>query len=314
MAQKNIPSVLAYERSIQPSIGLMYSLVGTTETPLRVMEEKLRGVISDFKSGNNLEKNIGNPNLQTIDVARLATNSDTLIVKFNIVFLNQTKEPLIHNAKDNFAELLKEFSFEFKKINGYIELAKLYFRQIKNGSWLWRNLNIKQTLEINFFPSFDDEELINKISLALSGEIPFMLNIVAKLKIGENQEVYPSQEFSESKEFGADGREKSKVLAKLNDNQAYLHSQKIGNAIRTIDEWYNEYAIDRPIAVEPFGVNQALQKAFRKPTDKTDLYTYLSNLQVYIDELKKDILSNESKFIMACLIRGGVFGGPGKEK
>lgn len=47
---------------------------------------------------------------------------------------------------------------------------------------------------------------------------------------------------------------KSKVLYQI-DGIAALHSQKVGNALRTIDDWYpdaTELALG-PIAVEPYG-------------------------------------------------------------
>lgn len=46
-----------------------------------------------------------------------------------------------------------------------------------------------------------------------------------------------------------------------------MHSQKVGNAIRTIDTWYAE-EVAFPIAAEPYGAVTTLGTAFRQPKTK----------------------------------------------
>ena len=46
-----------------------------------------------------------------------------------------------------------------------------------------------------------------------------------------------------------------------------MHSQKIGNAIRTIDTWYPD--AEFPIAIEPYGAVTTMGRAFRQPKQKT---------------------------------------------
>lgn len=50
------------------------------------------------------------------------------------------------------------------------------------------------------------------------------------------KEVYPSEELVLDKGKG----ERSKILYHVNDVAA-MHSQKLGNALRTIDTWYPEF-------------------------------------------------------------------------
>ncbi|MEI4850471.1 type I-F CRISPR-associated protein Cas7f/Csy3, partial [Klebsiella pneumoniae] len=85
--------------------------------------------------------------------------------------------------------------------------------------------------------------------------------------IGMGQEVYPSEELVFNKDKG--NGEKSKVLYAV-DGIAAMHSQKLGNAIRTIDTWYPEFSDAHigPIAIEPFGAVTNLGKAFRSPKEK----------------------------------------------
>ena len=95
------------------------------------------------------------------------------------------------------------------------------------------------------------------------------------------------------------------------NNQAAIHSQKIGNALRTIDTWYPDYANETigPIAIDPYGAVTNLGTAFRKPKSKSDFFTLFDK---YVREEK---LENEEQehYVMAVLVRGGVFGQSDKE-
>lgn len=83
---------------------------------------------------------------------------------------------------------------------------------------------------------------------------------------------------------------------------AAMHSQKIGNALRTIDTWYPN--AEEPIAVEPYGSVTSKGVAFRKPMDKTDFYTLFDNWILKNNEPQIE----QKNYILAMLIRGGVFG------
>jgi CRISPR-associated protein Csy3 len=98
--------------------------------------------------------------------------------------------------------------------------------------------------------------------------------------------------------------EKKKVLFQL-DGCAAIHNVKIGNAIRTIDNWYDnpEY----PIAAEPFGSVTQIGHAFRK--SKNDLYTLLCD---WLND--KDISDGNKNYVVANLVRGGLFQGEGDKK
>ena len=90
-----------------------------------------------------------------------------------------------------------------------------------------------------------------------------------------------------------------------------MHSQKIGNAIRTIDTWYPNYEEVNigPIAVEPYGAVTNLGCAYRKPSDEVDFYTLFDKYAT------GGALENEEQehYVMAVLVRGGVFGQSSKE-
>ena len=90
-----------------------------------------------------------------------------------------------------------------------------------------------------------------------------------------------------------------------------MHSQKLGNALRTVDTWYPGAGEGElgPIAVEPYGSVTTQGHAYRQPRDKMDFYTLLDTWL-----LKDQVpVAEQQHFVMATLIRGGVFGDAGKD-
>lgn len=98
------------------------------------------------------------------------------------------------------------------------------------------------------------DQLAQMIANALCERMDYLLlEIEACALMGRGQEVYPSQELIMKKEKDDSG--KSKVLYQVDGNAA-MHSQKIGNALRTIDTCYikdKERQDVGPIAIEPYG-------------------------------------------------------------
>lgn len=133
----------------------------------------------------------------------------------------------------------------------------------------------------------------------LQGEDFTFVTVDAFVKLGQGQEVFPSQELILDKGKS----DKSKVLYDVSGIAA-MHSQKVGNALRTIDTWYPDAGEVGPIAVEPYGSVTSRGKAYRQPKDKMDFYTLLDN---WIIKNKEPEL-NQQHYIIATLVRGGVFG------
>ena len=200
-------------------------------------------------------------------------------------------------------------------------MATRYANNIANGRFLWRNrvgaeslcIKVKHGKEIwifnaydyslnEFSPSPDDSDhpfaqLLAVIQNGLQGDGFEYLEITAFAKLGLGQHVWPSQEMV----MGIPKGEKTKILFKLNDCAA-MHSEKIGNALRTIDTWYADDANARAIAVEPYGSVTSRGEAHR--ISKNDFYT------LFHKWLKDDeIPAEQQHYVIATLIRGGVFGG-----
>jgi CRISPR-associated protein Csy3 len=124
------------------------------------------------------------------------------------------------------------------------------------------------------------------------------LKVQAYAKLGDGQHVFPSQEMNMG--------EKKKVLFQLNGCAA-IHNVKIGNALRTIDNWYAN--AEFPIAAEPYGSVTQIGHAFRKTKKEGDLYSLL------LDWLNgAEIADGNKNYVVANLVRGGLFQGEGKNK
>ncbi len=327
-------SVLAFERSFDISDAIFAQQKSHDDqklTPVLLSEKSVRGTISNRLKNSlasdpaKLDAEIQKPNPQTIDISALDADKDTLVVKWSCKVLPFLGTPSVCNNID-YQEALIKTTQSYIKEEGMQALAKRYAINILNGRWLWRNRMAAEQISIAItcknddkvmieisdvkqyqLNSFDyDDKSVNElaalIEAGLLGKEFVIFNIQAKLKMGLGQEVYPSQEM-----ILEPGKNKSKVLYEKN-GQAAMHSQKISNAIRTIDTWYAENA-EFPIAIEPYGAVTTMGHAFRQPKQKQDFYTLFDN---WVLKGEKPTLEQQH-YVIAVLIRGGVFGASGKE-
>ena len=344
MTKKNIsaaiPSVLSFEKKLVPSDGYFY---GTNweernptkkDFPLKLVVKSVRGTASHrLKKATDkdllkLDMDIADANPQTVDSCSLGENQDTLHLHFTLKILGGITKPSACNNAD-FGKSYAEVAKNYVDQEGFVELAKRYAINIANARYLWRNrvgaekievlvkVNDGQEFKFNSteFPlnKFDSDNkdlqaLAGKIADALSGKLSYLLlTIDAFALVGKAQEVYPSEELVLDK--GKDKSRKSRILYEVN-KVAAMHSQKIGNALRTIDTWYpnSENAVG-PIAIEPYGSVTNLGKAYRTPKDKADFYTLFDRYALGEPLQNKE----EEHYVMAVLVRGGVFGQSGKE-
>ncbi|PLX49890.1 MAG: type I-F CRISPR-associated protein Csy3 [Desulfobulbaceae bacterium] len=337
MAKKeNTASVLAFEKKLVPSDGFMY---GTTwderlekVTPLKLQEKSVRGTISNrLKKAIKddplkLDAEVEKPNLQRVDSCGLAMEQDTLKLSFTLKILSGVQHPSACNNQA-FNESYTRAAEQYIQEEKFTELAHRYAENIANGRFLWRNRVGAEKIDVRvkvltgdsgqewvfdaaemsireFSGAAATGQLAAEIAKALSGEMDFLLlGVEAFALIGMAQDVYPSEELVLDK--GNSKSKKSKILYDI-DGVAGIHSQKIGNALRTIDTWYPDYEEIKigPIAVEPYGAVTNLGKAYRTPKAKADFYTLFDRFAR--GEKLED--KNEEHYVMAVLVRGGVFG------
>lgn len=332
-------SVLAFERKLDPSDALLYA--GKWEErnesnkwePVIIREKSVRGTISNRLKAKDqdpakIDAAIENPNLQTVDLASLPATTDTLMARFTLRVIGGAGRPSACNNADYEAKL-NEVVGGYIDQHGFRELARRYAQNMANGRFLWRNRVGVESVEVRVrrlqdgeaaeewtFNALDQslrdfeasgnsqagvEEIAEHIADGLKGEQFVLFEVTAFARVGAGQEVFPSQELI----LGRSKGDKSKTLYHV-DGVAGIHSQKLGNAIRTIDTWYpQEEGEDLgPIAVEPYGSVTTKGKAWRQPKQKADFYSLLDNW------ILKDKVPGEDNqhFVMATLVRGGVFG------
>jgi len=349
-------SVLAFEKKLVPSDGYLYGTTWaeryTKAEPLELREKSVRGTISNrLKKAlqddpMKLDAEVEKPNLQTVDSCSLLPEHDTLKLSFTLKILSGVETPSACNNA-NFQESYQTVVKNYIETEGFTELAKRYAVNIANGRFLWRNRVGAEQIEIqvkisnsetawtfdasqfdmqNFNTSNADvANLATKIAEALSGKTEFLLlEINTFAQIGRAQDVYPSEELILNKNQGNEKFKKSKFLYHVKGNAA-LHSQKIGNALRTIDTWYPEFSAEtqqakdlfhaeklahgKPIAIEPYGAVTNLGRAFRTPKEKVDFFTLFDKFARGATLENKEL----EHYVMAVLVRGGVFGESEKE-
>lgn len=345
MATNNLKtaSVLAFERKLDPSDALMASGPWAARdaaagwTPITIREKSVRGTISNrLKTKDQdpakLDAAIENPNLQTVDVATLPADADTLRVRFTLRVLGGAGTPSACNEADYRSKLLDTVK-GYVATHGFAELAGRYAGNLANGRFLWRNRVGAEQVQVRIAhlvdgvaakhwtfdalqlslrafeaPSGPLAEVAALIADGLAGSRHVLLEVTAFARLGAGQEVFPSQELILDR--GRSSKSKTLYFVREGDKEvAAIHSQKIGNAVRTVDSWFDGAVEQGPIAVEPYGSVTTQGKAYRQPKNKDDFYNLLDSWL-----LKDKVPALEQQhFVMATLIRGGVFGDSGKE-
>lgn len=317
-------SVLAFERKLAVSDALMYAgnWEGDSWQPIHIQEKAVRGTISNrLKNAGNtdpakLDAEIQKANLQRVDTAALAGDTDTLKVVFTLRVLGNLSTPSVCNDRA-YQDALQQVIDNYGAEHGFGELARRYATNLANGRFLWRNRVGAEQVQVVVkgskrwsFNSHDYSlrefathspalnELAQEIESGLNSESFVLLTVEACVRLGAGQEVFPSQELVLDSNSS-----KSRVLYQVG-GIAGMHSQKIGNALRTIDTWHPLVADLGAIAVEPYGSVTSRGVACRQPKEKIDFYTLLDN---WVTKGEKPAVEQQH-YVMAVLIRGGVFG------
>ncbi|CAH6094702.1 type I-F CRISPR-associated protein Csy3 [Citrobacter koseri] len=318
-------SVLAFERKLATSDAMMYA--GNWQSdhwqPIEIQEKAVRGTISNrlknaiSSDPAKLDAEIQKANLQRVDIAALPADADTLKVVFTLRVLGNLSTPSVCNDmayQDALQQVIDGYINEY----GFGELARRYATNLANGRFLWRNRIGAEQIQVNIAVSgqewifnshnyslreFEQEDaslsqLAAIIEKGLSGQEWVMLTVEAQVRLGAGQEVFPSQELVLDSNSS-----KSRVLYQVS-GVAGIHSQKIGNALRTVDTWHPKVEELGAIAVEPYGSVTSRGVACRQPKDKMDFYTLLDNWVT--KGMKPDVA--QQHYVMAVLVRGGVFG------
>jgi CRISPR-associated protein Csy3 len=343
-----MPSVLSFEKKLVLSDGFMYGLNWDAEKnpePLKISEKSVRGTISNRTTKAELnEYDIESANLQKVDHCSLGEEQNTLMLHFTLKVLGGLDNASTCNDSDFEKNYRKKINAS-EVSDAIDELAKRYVINIANGRFLWRNrvgaekikIVVKQLSEdkkiekdwtfYNAFEvglgqdSFDytdeqTQEISKRVASVLKSKYEenksLLLEVKAYCKMGKAQDVYPSEELILDKDKVGRGK-KSKTLYSIN-GAAAMHSQKIGNAIRTIDTWYptNDKDSTKPISIESYGSVTNEGRAYREKKTKKDFYSLFDKWSASNESYRTE--KEDLQYIIAMLIRGGVFGKSDKKE
>lgn len=344
-----MPSSLALQRSIAITDGVLYNLSeGGERTPVLVVEHGIRGT-QNVNTDKGAEKDIAN--IQRTESAKLSDDAVAMVARFD-VRTSPLERAISMCADPGMGEQGRAEALEVRRaIESFIErskgapimkIAERYARNILNGRWLWRNRSYAQEVTIRVYAleeegsrlvaeqdalktplhHFDDvtdqEKAVASIlvqgweGLAASG-----LRVEATVDFGVkgSVEVFPSQNYIDTKDKGfARSLYKHPLTEKVELGTGFkacgiaaLRDQKIGNALRTIDTWYasfNEVRLVTP--VEPMAANLEAGVFLRTKNETAfSLFKLMNTLKVEEGDLN-------GLFLLAVLIRGGVFGEKGE--
>ncbi|MBF4366115.1 type I-F CRISPR-associated protein Cas7f/Csy3, partial [Vibrio anguillarum] len=191
---------------------------------------------------------------------------------------------------------------------GYSELAHRYAKNILLGTWIWRNRECRKlTIEVktsdsetviienaarlSWYGHWDEasteclEKLTAYLTRALSDSSEyFYMDVKAKIGVGWGDEIYPSQEFLDSREDGVPTKQLATVELLSGKETVAFHGQKVGAALQSIDDWWHEDA-DKPLRVNEYGADREYVIARRHVTFKNDFYQLLRNTENWIESM-----------------------------
>src|SRR5699024_5385654 len=117
-----------------------------------IREKSVRGTISNRLKTKNpdpakLDADIQKPNLQTVDVATLPHDADTLMARFTLRVLGGAGKPSACNNAD-YEQRLDNAVAGYTQEYGFATLATRYAHNIANGRFLWRNRLVAEEVEL----------------------------------------------------------------------------------------------------------------------------------------------------------------------
>lgn len=344
---EKLPGVLSLTRRTSVTDGIFYSVLadGSLE-PIHVRRGGLRGLKNVNKAtqeadvGNVQQTDYAKTSPDAVGAAvKFAITFQPLLAGLNSMASSKgDSSTILIDFKSAFEGFIGKATDGGNISAGLLEVATRYARNIANGRWLWRNRQFSQSLTVNvkcgdeqlafnglkiplnnFSNYSDDEKKLGKIiALQLAGEINDSIEVDARLDFGSSMaqsvEVFPSQNYpgtDKPKGFarslyavGQSSLKRSTDLLEFELDQsvgiAALRDTKIGNAIRTIDTWYDSNTGDEnPVPVEPNGANL-----------ETQTYLRSRNTSSFVIARKMATLdtdSEEGMFMLASLVRGGVY-------
>jgi CRISPR-associated protein Csy3 len=337
----NVPSVLAFRRTISPGHVLMYSAPRkdfdeNELQPVLVREEPLRGLNATSRTE---EAKKGEAVLQVVESAELRPGHEVLVLRTRLAVRPGFETPAACNDPE-FTDKHRRTVADIIARGGATELGRRYALTLASADWAWRNsleaesvtVRVRWRDETMQFEDLilDDTNPFDFGNPAYRAHLPALkklarllkemlmstdrrapaLRIEAVLQMGPGARVYPSQEWAsahakeESKRRWPGGDGITRVLAKLPlPDGAY---QAIINDRKAGNrlrrvDTWHGRHGIGAIAVEPYGANAHAALVLRG--------TGNSAFDLYRKVANDEVLSDdEGLYYLAVCIRGGVYG------
>ncbi|SON49915.1 type I-F CRISPR-associated protein Csy3 [Vibrio tapetis] len=333
-------SQLNYVRSLSSGKACFYHLGNSDEIcPLSIDRTRLRapkgGYAEGYKGSKFQPKNVAPQDLayanpQFIEECYVTPGVDEIYCAFSLRIRANSLGPDVC-CDDNVREQLTHLAHIYKELNGYRELAQRYAKNILLGTWLWRNrecrgitvevttsdshtITVENAERLSWYGHWGKEatESLESLTVYLAKALSdkseyFYMDVKAKIGVGWGDEVYPSQEFLDSRQEGLPTKQLATVELSSGQETAAFHAQKIGAALQSIDDWWHQEA-DKPLRVNEYGADREYVIARRHTKSGNDFYQLLRNTEKWIETMEQSqTIPNDVHFIMSVLIKGGLF-------
>ncbi len=331
---------LNYVRSLSAGKAYFYYLSKDGEVcPIEVDRTRLRapkgGYSEAYKGDKFVAKNVApqdlaHSNPQFIEECYVKPGIDDIYCAFSLRIRANSLTPQVCNDNE-VRDKIRLLASTYKELNGYSELAHRYAKNILLGTWVWRNrecrkltievttsdsetLIVENVLKLTWHNKWDKDstECLEKLTAYLTRALSdsseyFYMDVKAKMSVGSGDQVYPSQEFLDSREDGIPTKQFATVELLSGKETVAFHGQKIGAALQSIDDWWHEEA-DKTLRVNEYGADREYVIARRHVTLKNDFYQLLRNTENWIEIMTaSQTIPNDVHFIMSILIKGGLF-------
>lgn len=341
-ATRDIPTVLAFARSINPGHMLMFSSSTAAPgvlTPVVVRNEPLRGLNATLKSK---EEEKSQAVLQVVESAELAAGDDTLVLRGKVLVRNNVRTPFSCNDK-SYAPLQAALVDGAIAAGQVKQLALRYAINLLSGSWGWRNALESEQVSVtvrwsegaevhsvtadNLILSSADrfdpaqypeqaqaiEKLASALAAALAGDgRGTLFRVQGNFLMGEGARVYPSQEWapesvaaSSKREWGEKSSGVTRTLAKVRNARGEpqaIINDRKAGNALRVVDTWYADGASTPIAAEIYGANSHQGVALR--SSKNSFFDMLAKV-VNAQALTEE----ETLYFLAVCVRGGVLGG-----
>lgn len=341
--------MLAFARSVQITEGVFHGVRTAGEerqlVPVEVSAKGVRG-----QSSEDNAKNPGKSNPQSVEFAAVPQGCDGIELSFSVRILPCAMRPhacdkaevarayeelaSAYAARGGFHQLASLYAWNIANgrfawrnrwqtdraaVRVEFEGHKIVFNPLHDRI---RDLETPASIDAMADTLLQGtrrelEAFVDRFAASLAGsESSFTFSVVWAAAMQSGQEVFPSQEYIREEE-AAKQKDVSRIYAKLPAfyanrivQQASMHSQKIGAALRHIDVWHGDASYGA-IAVNPYGGVQETSDVLRDKGSKRSFYDLRRKPEELFaalgDEANGEI-PGDVHFVMANLVRGGVFG------